>query len=319
VKALVFTRQGVVELAEVEPPQLAADEVMLEVVLAGICGSELEGVSTPNQVRVPPLVMGHEVVGRRLDDGRLAAINPLLSCGRCDLCELGKTNLCRQRRLVGIHRPGGFAELVAVPASRCRPLPAGLDVDRAVLAEPIANAVHALRTAMSHLGGAPRSLGIIGAGMLGIGCALAAVERGIPEIAVSDLNDERLALVADTLGVRAAKRLEGEHNVVIDAVGLGATRAEAVERLRPGGVSVWIGLAQPDPGFDSLSLVRQERVVCGTFAYDDSEFDEALELCARADPRWVEQIPLAGAAERFGELLRAPGPIPRTAIQPGGR
>lgn len=318
-QALVYTRPGTVELLEVVPPAPAEDELVLEVLAAGICGSELEGVRAPNSLRVPPLVMGHELVGRRLDTGEVVAVNPLVSCGDCDLCSLGRTNLCRDRQLIGVHRPGGFAELVAVPASCCKPLPADIAIEQAVLAEPLANAIHALRLAESHLGCPPRSLGVIGAGMLGIACALAAAKRGIRDIVVADLSEDRLALAAKTLGVEATKRLEGELDLVVDAVGLAETRSDAVALSRPGGVSVWIGLHQPDAGFDSRSLVRSERVVCGAFAYLDAEFDEAVELCRDADPCWVEQVFLCDAAGRFSELMQAPGPVPKTIVVPEPR
>jgi len=312
-QALVYTAPRCVELLDVPVPAPAPGEVTLDVLAAGICGSELEGVRRPDAMRTPPLVMGHELVGRRMDSGEVVAVNPLIACRACDLCARGTTNLCRRRELVGVHRPGGFAEQVAVPVACCRPLPTGLDVMRAVLTEPIANAVHALRRAERHLGEPPRSVGVIGAGMLGIASALVAAHGGA-EVAIADLSAERLAVARDTLGVHTARELDGEHDVVIDAVGAAATRASAVARLRPGGVSVWIGLHEPDAGFDSLALVRQERVVSGTFAYLNEDFAAALELAAHADPSWVEQIPLADSAARFGELLRAPGSVPKTVM-----
>jgi threonine dehydrogenase-like Zn-dependent dehydrogenase len=305
-----------VELQELESPAAAEGEVVLEVLAAGICGSELEGVRTPGPVRVPPLVMGHELVGRRLDTGETVAVNPLISCGACDMCDRDAGNLCRHRALVGIHRPGGFAEQVAVPRGCCRPLPADVDVMRAALAEPLANAVHALRLAERHLGDVPGSVGVIGAGMLGMASAFVAAKRGIGEITITDLNEDRLALAAATLGARASHLLEDEYDVVIDAVGSPSTRAVAVDRLRPQGVSVWIGLQDRDPGFDALALVRQERLVTGTFAYRGADFEAAIELCADADPRWIESIPLTAAADRFVELMRAPGVVPKTVIVP---
>ena len=303
-------------MAEVDAPTAGEGEVVLEVAATGICGSELEGVRTPNSTRVPPLVMGHEIVGCPIGTNQLVAVNPLLSCGLCDQCEAGRTNLCRHRQLVGLHRPGGFAELVAVPASRCRPLPDGLDIGFAVLAEPLANGLHAVRQAERQLDGVPRSLGVIGAGMLGIASAFAAIRAGVAEVTVADLSEERRSLAAETMDVTGTARLEGEFDAVVDAVGVGATRADAVDRLRAGGVAVWIGLQDPDPGFDSLALVREERMVCGTYAYLDAEFEEAIKLCCGADPRWVERVQLASAAERFTELMREPAATPKTIVVP---
>jgi threonine dehydrogenase-like Zn-dependent dehydrogenase len=120
VKALVFTGPSVLEVMDVAEPQPVDGEVVVEVAAAGICGSELHGVKTPG-FRTPPLVMGHEFAGVTTD-GRRVAVNPLVSCGECDLCRLGYVELCRKRALLGVHRPGGFAERAAVPASAARGL-----------------------------------------------------------------------------------------------------------------------------------------------------------------------------------------------------
>jgi D-arabinose 1-dehydrogenase-like Zn-dependent alcohol dehydrogenase len=70
--------------------------------------------------------MGHEFVGRT-DDGRRVAVNPLLSCGTCELCHRGETQLCRSRVLLGAHVAGGFAERVVAPLASLHNLPEGLD------------------------------------------------------------------------------------------------------------------------------------------------------------------------------------------------
>src|SRR2546430_5873096 len=114
-RALVFTAPSVVELRDVDEPAPRPGEAVLDVAVAGICGSELHGVRTPG-FRIPPLIMGHEFAGTT-PDGRRVAVNPLLSCGCCDRCRAGQTQLCWQRAIIGIHRPGGFAERVAVPES----------------------------------------------------------------------------------------------------------------------------------------------------------------------------------------------------------
>ena len=120
-KALVFTGPGAVEVLDVPEPEVAEGEVLVHVRSAGICGSELHGVRHPG-FRVPPLIMGHEFTGVS-DAGDPVIINPILSCGSCDLCLAGQRQICRQRAIIGVHRPGGFAERVAVPASALRPLP----------------------------------------------------------------------------------------------------------------------------------------------------------------------------------------------------
>jgi threonine dehydrogenase-like Zn-dependent dehydrogenase len=122
-QALVYTGPLTLEMRDVPEPVAGEGEVVVEVDAVGICGSELEGFRSQSPFRVPPLIMGHELAGRRLDDGTPVAVNPLIACGRCDLCLRGARNICRRRTIVGIQRSGGFAERVAVPESACVALP----------------------------------------------------------------------------------------------------------------------------------------------------------------------------------------------------
>ena len=116
-------RPGQMELFDMPEPDVGDDEVLVHVRSAGICGSELHGARHPG-FRVPPLIMGHEFAGVS-DDGRPVLINPILSCGECDMCARGLPQLCRRRALIGVHRSGGFAERVAVPHRRCGRCPLG--------------------------------------------------------------------------------------------------------------------------------------------------------------------------------------------------
>ena len=167
-RALVYSAPLELELQDVADPVAAAGEVIVEVQAAGICGSELEGFASRSPFRVPPLIMGHEFAGLRGDTGEPVVVNPLITCLRCDLCLRGLTNVCRERALVGVHRPGGFAERVAVPEATVHPMPKGMTAAQGALVEPLANAVHALRLAQQH-DPQPRRVGVIGAGTLRAG------------------------------------------------------------------------------------------------------------------------------------------------------
>lgn len=112
-RALVFTGPGVVEVQDVVEPQAGPYETLIEVARAGICGSDLHGIRQVG-FRKPPMILGHEFAGRT-PDGKRAAVNPLIACGSCDQCAADRTQLCRNRALLGVHRAGAFAERVAVP------------------------------------------------------------------------------------------------------------------------------------------------------------------------------------------------------------
>jgi len=307
VKALVFTGPGTVELLDVPEPDPAPGDVLVQVRAAGICGSELHGARRPG-FRKPPLIMGHEFAGVSAD-GTAVVINPILSCGRCAECERGLRNVCRNREIIGVHRAGGFAERVAVPASALRPVPPGLSWEAAALVEPAANAVHAWNQAGGALGalGADGAKGVrvavIGCGAIGLLCAAMALSGEAGRVDVTDLSPARLA-AAQRLGAGAAgPSLSGEYDVVIDAVGSAATRAASVAHQRPGGVAIWLGLAGEEAGFDANALVRSEKRVLGSFAYRDEEFAHAMALIRDWDLTWAAGYPLAAGAEIFTGLM----------------
>ncbi len=311
-EAMVYTRPGVVEVLDVDAPEVGAGEVLIDVEAAGICGSELHGIAKPG-FRRPPLVMGHEFAGRT-PDGRRVTVNPIVRCGDCDCCRADMPQLCRTRAVIGIHRAGAFAEQVAVPESSVRPLPEDLPWEQAALIEPLANAVHAWRLVQSPT--APR-VGIIGAGTIGLVCVLAA--RGdAAEIMVTDLADNRLAL-AEQLGADTiASELDGEFDVIIDAVGAPVTHSASIIHLRPGGTTVWLGLMSTEAGFDSTELIRQEKRVVGSFAYRDKDFDDAVALSSMVDLSWSTSFPLSEGAGIFTELMNGRSDVVKAVLRPRG-
>lgn len=304
-KALVFTGPSAMEMQDVPEPQVAQDEVLVHVRSAAICGSELHGARNPG-FRVPPLIMGHEFAGVS-DSGDHVIINPILSCGTCDLCRLGLRHICRERRLVGVHRPGGFAERVAVPSSTLRPVPSGMDWTSAALVEPAANARHAW-----NLAGAPAGarVAVLGCGAIGLLCLLTARASGAARVDVTDLSPRRIAEALRLGADRAGTALDGEYDVIFDAVGTAGTRAQSVEHQRPGGVAVWLGLVEADAGFDAAGLVRGEKRVLGSFAYSDEEFARAAQQLGDWDLSWTDCYPLTDGAEIFTALMNgAPHPV----------
>jgi threonine dehydrogenase-like Zn-dependent dehydrogenase len=295
-RALVFTGPGVVELQDVARPEPRGDDVVVDVRAAAICGSELHGFRSVG-FRKPPLVMGHEFAGLTAD-GRRVVVNPLLSCGRCDQCLRDAPQLCRSRELLGVHRPGGFAEATAVPQSALYAIPEGLSWESAALVEPLANAVHAWKHARPEPG---QRVAIIGAGPIGLVSLLVAGRHGL-DVTVVDRATTRLDLAARLGAARCTSELEGEFDIIVDAVGMAVTRATSVDLLGPGGIAVWLGLAEPQSGFDGTDLVRGEKRVAGSFAYTPADFAAALALAPELDLDWATPVPLEDSQRTFMEL-----------------
>jgi len=294
----VFTGPGVLELQDVAEPEVAEGDVLVQVRSVGICGSELHGARHPG-FRKPPLIMGHEFAGTSAAGDRVV-INPMLSCGHCELCRGGLRQVCRERQIIGVHRAGGFAERVAVPGSTLRPVPDWLSWDAAAMVEPAANAVHA----WNRSGAGPGArVAVLGCGAIGLLCLLTALDGGAGSVDVTDLDPGRLAQARRLGAAAAGSGLTGDYDVIIDAVGTSLTRAQSVQHQRPGGTAVWLGLAQDSPGFDGNALIRSEKRVLGSFAYSDEEFARATELLRNWDLSWTSHYPLADGAEIFTGLM----------------
>jgi (R,R)-butanediol dehydrogenase / meso-butanediol dehydrogenase / diacetyl reductase len=328
-KGIVWHGPERMSVEEVEEPVLAPGSVIVRPTAAGICGSEVEGYLGKMGNRKPPLVMGHEFagtvteVGEGVDEalaGREVAVNPLFSDGTCRLCRNGYTNLCPNRRMIGIHTPGGFAEYTLAPASNVYPLPEGVGARTGALAEPLANGVHAVR-----LGLAAYPVGeavVIGAGTIGLMCLQAAVLDGIPHVSVVEPHEARreqaLALGAHAAyasGEEARAALEGPTeglgaDLVIDAVGAEVTRRMAVEELvRPGGRVVFVGLHDDATTLGFHGVVRGQLDLQGSYAYTAEDYEQALDWLVAGKAGIGELppvLPLEEGPAAFAELVRGP-------------
>ncbi|BBH19737.1 galactitol-1-phosphate 5-dehydrogenase [Paenibacillus baekrokdamisoli] len=326
---LVWTAVEEMSWEHRDAPHLQEDEVLIQVEVVGICGSEIEGYLGHNSLRIPPLIMGHEFCGRIAQLGTGIAedsgiklgvkvvVNPLLFCGKCLSCEKGLTQLCEKRAVIGIHRPGAFSEWVAVPASAVVVLPDTISSFRAALAEPLACSVRATRRALEHHPMA--NVVVFGAGGIGLLCAKMARILGADQIIVVDTNPERLQ-IAMANGVNAVinpkeedigariKSMAGRKgvNVVIDAAGFQPTRETAVMLLNPGGTLMNIGL-----GIDATSLpinytIRSEIEIKGSFSYTKQDFQDAVNLLIDGkitEAGWTEVRPMSEGGHAFAELV----------------
>ena len=315
--ALVWLGPERLELQHIPDPVARAGEALLRVEAAGICGSEVEGYLGRQANRTPPLVMGHEfagavtAVGAGVDAGwigRRVTVNPLLSCGECPACRSGKRNVCERRQLIGLHRPGGYGTLVAVPVAALVGLPDGLDARLAALAEPLANGVHAVR--LGTLRGVPESAIVIGAGTIGLAALQAARAAGIARVAVAEPHAGRRAQAAAlgaTETAASAEDITDPAALVIDAVGRTETRARGIALTRAAGTFVVIGLHADAVPVSFHDLIRREIAIQGSYAYSDEDFATALRWLAegRAGIGPLELVrPLSAGPAAFAELAR---------------
>jgi len=310
VKALVWHGGQELRYEDVPDPEPGEGEVVLDVELAGICGSDLHGYRGHPGPRVPPLVLGHEALGRA--GGAPYVVYPLAGCGECARCRAGEDNLCASWRLVGMHRPGVFAERVALPERSLVPLPAGIDPRRAVLAEPLACCVGALAP---HDVGPGTRVAVFGCGPIGLLTVYLAARQGA-EVRAADPVAERLA-VARSLGA-AGPPEPGWADLAVDAAGFEPTWRAALDAVGNGGAVVMLGLGAAEGTFPMASLVRRAIGVRGQFAYTRAEFARAVETLGEADLdlAWLSSSPLAEGAAAFANLVERPAAHHKVLLVP---
>ena len=180
-KALVYTDIEKVVYQDYEIPKIKSGESLIKISASGICGSDMHAYHGKDERRVPPLILGHEISGVVKEGktiGQKVIINPLISCGDCEFCNLGSEHLCKRRALLGMNKPivkeGGLAEFIAVPDTNLNNLPENLDIKKAAISEPTAVSLHAVEIGEKNLS-IPiidAKILIIGGGAIGILSAL---------------------------------------------------------------------------------------------------------------------------------------------------
>ena len=340
-RALVLRDFYDIAVEERPDPVPGSGQAVVEVIATGICGSDFHGYSGENGRRHPGQIMGHETVGRvrelgtdvaELKVGQLVTVNPVMSCHACPACLSGQEHWCSQRVVLGVapEIPAAFADQVAVPAENLVPLPDDMPEELGALVEPMAVGYHAVRR------GQPvpdDRLLVIGGGPIGQACLLAAQRLGVGALALSDVSASRRALcarlgaavidpAAGDLVDAVASELGGPPTLVVDAVGISQTVADALAASSLGSRIVLVGMGSPQLNLAAYTLSTAERSLIGSFTYSAAEFADTAE--------WVGTVPEGidalidgrvgwdGAPQSFDDLARGRSSASKILVFPHG-
>lgn len=318
-KALVYTQPNELQLQERPRPEVADGEVVLKIDAVGICGSDLHAWHGHDPRRKPGLVLGHEFVGTVIESaaagfepGTRFTGNPLITCGVCDYCVQGRNNLCANRTMVGMTRPGAYAEYMSIPAASLIAMPQDMLDVAAALTEPAATAWHAINLSLRVLSRPIHECRVlvIGGGAIGMLAALLLKHLGVVRLTLSEPNVLRREAVqrhagCDTLDPRQQAPGENEYDYVLDAVGAKITRQQAFAAIKPGGVIMHVGLQDWASEIDMRKLTLAEITLLGTYTYTTADLRTtvaALHAGVFGDLAWVEQRPMAQGQRTFQDL-----------------
>ncbi len=329
-RAAVYHGPKDLRLEEVPVPEIGREEVLLRVLRAGICGTDLRIYDgghrkyPPGTVRIP----GHEVVGeiarlgaevRGYAEGQRVFVAPNVGCGRCRECLAGNNNRCADYQAIGVTLDGAFADYLRIPAPFVRqgnlmPVRAEVDPAAAALIEPFACVVR---------GQEPLRIGpgdvvlVMGAGPIGIMHALLARLKGAARVIVSDPNPRRAAQAAGLGADRAVNPAEEDLAAVVRAESDGrgadavivaapahAAQEQALRLAAIGGRVNFFGALpadRPTIAFDSNLVHYRELIVTATTACSTRDCRVSAEIIGsgRVDlaPLVTAVFPLAAAVE----------------------
>ncbi|MGM4918670.1 zinc-binding alcohol dehydrogenase family protein [Tardiphaga sp. 813_E8_N1_3] len=323
-KALICDEPGRLSLVERPIPVPGDGEVLVRIRRVGICGTDFHIFQGKHPFLQYPRVMGHELsgtvesapTGGNLTHGQNVYIVPYLSCGKCIGCRRGFTNACQYIAVLGVHRDGGMAEFLSVPAGNV--IPAGnASLDDAAMIEFLAIGAHGVKR--GGISAQDRVL-VVGSGPIGMSAIIFAKARGA-DVTVMDTRENRLAFARDSLGAdhlltanadaeAEAKKLTGGDffDVVIDATGNAAAMQRGFGFIAHGGRYVLVSVVPTEITFSDPEFHKRETTL---FASRNAQPDDFAEVVRQMDAGKVptralntHRGPLSDGATLFKDWLR---------------
>lgn len=296
-KAVMIKDVKKLEVVDILAPVSKNGSVVIDILKSGICGSDIH-----YWVEGEPkgLVMGHEFCGVVVDPGdrndlkigdRVTAL-PISPCGECRPCLSGSYQYCSKTwdEAVGLSldNPGAFSSRISVRSDMVIKVPDGVSDNEASMIEPTAVGLHAVHLANIKVGD---KVLVIGAGIIGLVCAMFAKMEGASYVAVSEVNKARGKRAVD-LGVsdeffdakdtnlvqKTSDITQGGFDVVIDCCGNSPAVSTSLTAVKAGGCVILVGVSLGTVTIPSVVAVMRELTIKGAIAYTKEEFQTCIDL-----------------------------------------
>ena len=320
-RAVQVSKPGRLDVVQREPTAPPPGRVRIRVEACGVCHSDSATVDGSFPGVTYPRVPGHELVGRidalgsgvqgwavgqRVGVGFLGG-----SCGYCEFCRNGDLVNCRNQEYTGIHHDGGYAEVMIAKASGLVSIPDDLSsVDAAPLLCAGLTTFSALRNAPAKAGDLVAVLGIGGLGHLGVqyarhmGFEVAAISRGVDTAELAKKLGAHHYIDSSASDPAAALQALGGAKVILITASGGKTVAATFKGLRPGGVSIVLGVGPEPIQVSSMDLIFGSRTLAGALTGDPATGDATLRFSALTGvAAMIETAPLEGAADAYAKMM----------------
>ena len=312
-----------VRFEEIDKPTCGESEVLIKVAYAGICGSDLHIYNKGMFIQNIPETMGHEFSGIVIEVGKYVTkvkigdcvtANPMVVCGECVACKAGKYGSCHSLGFIGEVRQGGYAEYIAMPEKDIVVAPAGTDLKKLVMAEPLAVALNICEQAKLQ---PDERLLVVGPGPIGLLTVMAAKALyGVKDITVLGRSQARLEK-AKELGTKGCTELaEDEYfDVTIEAAGSETALCAAVGHVLPGGRVYIVSIFEDEFVFDINEIVAKQISLTGCNVYEKRHIEEAAQVISEGKVKVEDIISDIFLLEQCGEAFDKLCAKDKTAIK----
>lgn len=336
-KKILYRAPYEIEVLEAEVPQINDDQVLLKMVYAGVCGSDMQIYHGKHKYMTFPVVGGHEgsavieKVGANVKDfkvGDRVAIEPQITCGTCKPCRMGRFNVCTHLKVMGTHCDGLMATYYATDPKYLHHCPQDMPFELITLVEPMAVAVGSVKR--SHYKDA--NIAVIGAGTIGNLIAQAAVALGAGKVLLTDVVEDKLEYArkcglqycVNTREKTLAQAIEetfGDDgaDVIIDAAGIPFTFNAALDAARPSSEIVMTANYKEPVSLEVPRIQRREINLIGHMMYVREDYQDAIRFLyegkVHVDGFITQRIPMVDVLKGYQAIDANPGKVMKAIIE----
>ncbi len=314
-RAMRFEADGTIQSVNLPMPTIGPEDVLVQVLAAGVCRTDLHTLEAVKAGRRPPVVPGHEIAGKvskvgsdvyMANAGDLVAVHYEQPCGACRHCRKKRTNLCQEGHSLGFDVQGGYAEYVAARESTVLPLPQDYDPE---LAAPLGCSGTTAYHAVVAVGDATEDelVVIIGAGGVGLSAVQVAKAQGARVVAVDVRPESQKAALeagADSAATPEEARQVRDADVVVDFVSTRATMELGRGILGVGGRFVAVASGDESISLTAADIMEGGRAYLGSYSSTMADLARAVALAenGKLTPVVTRRASLQEAADVLRDL-----------------
>lgn len=294
-KAVKVIKPGDIEVVEEEIPKIKdPNYVLIRIKAAGICGSDISIFKGTSPVATYPRVIGHEFTGEvveigsavsRVQLGDHVVVSPVISCGKCRPCKKGRSNVCADLTVIGVHTDGGYREYVDVSEDNVFKISKDIPWEQAAIIEAYTVAAQVVsrgdvqsNDTVLIFGCGPAAITILQAcKMIGAKCIMCDIADGRLKVAENfgadvTINSKKGNLVGKVMEITGGLGVD----VAIDAACAGITFEQAVLCTRPAGIVVSMGFSDNPSNIRELDITKKELDIRGS-RLNNNKFPQVIE------------------------------------------